>query len=253
MNSIAIAGIVFAAGFGGAALGMMLQRILPELHLRQDSKEVIRLGTGLIATMAALVLGLLVGAAKSSFEAENSSLRQLALNVVLLDRTLAHYGPEAMPAREKIRIAVVESADRLVPAAGSQSSELEDERITAAGGAIFDACSGLSPQDDSQRLLKGQALQIIAEMTRNRWQLVQSTENSLPTPFLVVLAFWLFTLFTSFSLFSPQNATVFVVLMICALSVAGAVFLIVDLDQPFDGLIRISTRPLRDAVANLGK
>ncbi|MBI2826873.1 MAG: DUF4239 domain-containing protein [Planctomycetia bacterium] len=203
--------------------------------------------------MAALVLGLLVGAAKSSFDAERAGYQQLTLDVVLLDRTLAHYGPEAVQAREQLRQTVTVMVNSLWPEEGSKSSGLEDERITTTGGALYDAVRALSPQNDSQRWLQGQATQELADLAKNRWQLAQRNDGSLPIPFLAVLAFWLFVLFTSFGLFSPQNITVVAVLFICALSVAGAVFLIVDLDQPFDGLVRISSIPLRDALAGLGK
>jgi hypothetical protein len=253
MNSIVIGGIVFASAFGGALVGMFLKRALPESHLRPDSKEVIRLGTGLIATMAALVLGLLVGAAKTSFDVERSGFQQLALNVVLLDRTLAHYGPDTKQAREELRNSVTTVIDCLWPTDGSPSSGMADARITARSGALYDAVRGLSPADDSQRALQTQALQISADLARNRWQLGQRDDGSLPIPFLVVLAFWLFVLFTSFGLFSPPNVTVVAVLFICAMSVGGAVFLIVDLDQPFDGLVQISSVSLRDALANLGQ
>jgi len=253
MNSVVIAGIVFAAAFGGAIVGMFMQRALPESHLSDKSKEVIKLGTGLIATMAALVLGLLVGTAKSSFDTQRSGFQQLALNVVLLDRTLAHYGPETKPARKQLHDAVAVIIESLWPAGGSQSSGMNDSRITDSGSALYDAIRGLSPRDDSQRLLQTQALQISSDLGRNRWQLGQHDDGSLPIPFLVVLAFWLFVLFTSFGLFSPPNVTVVAVLFICALSMAGAVFLIVDLDQPLDGLIKISSHALRDAMANLGQ
>ena len=72
-------------------------------------------------------------------------------------------------------------------------------------------------------------------------------------PFLVVLVFWLTILFISFGLFAPPNATVIATLFVCALSVSGAIFLILELDQPFEGLIRISSAPLRNALAHLGQ
>ncbi len=253
MNSLIVAGIIFASAFGGAVFGLVLQRIIPASHLQQESKDIIRLGTGLIATMAALVLGLLVGAAKTSFDEERGSFRQLALNVVLLDRSLALFGSESGPAREELKRTVQAIIESMRPVDGSESSRMEDKRITEHGTALYDAVRGLQPQNDSQRALQAQALQTSADLARDRWRLSQHDTGSLPPAFLIVLAFWFFVLFTSFGLFSPRNATTVTVLLICALSVAGAVFLIVDLDQPFDGLIRISDLSLRDALAKLGQ
>jgi hypothetical protein len=253
MNSLVIASIAFAAAFGGTVVGMFLKRVLPPAHLHQESKEVIRLGTGLIATMAALVLGLLVGAAKSSFDEQRSGFRQLAVNIVLLDRALAQFGPDAQGAREQLQRTVDAMLESLWPQDGSQPTGLDDAALTANGTALYDAVRGLTPRNDSERVLQSRALDISAELARGRWQLGQRDDGSLPIAFLVVLAFWFFVLFASFGLFTPRNATTTVVLLICALSVAGAIFLIVDLDQPFDGLIRISSAALRDARAHLGQ
>jgi hypothetical protein len=253
VSSVAVAMTVFACAFGGALVGIILQRVLPKSHLTHESKDVIKLGTGLIATMAALVLGLLVGTAKSSFDAQTSGFQQMATNLILLDRALSHYGPEAKPAREQLRDTVSSMLERLWPASGSRSGGLDDATITADAGVLYDSIRNLSPQDDVQRSIQSQALQIGADLARNRWQLSQPDDGSLPIPFLAVLAFWLFVLFSSFGLFSPPNATVISVLLVCALSVAGAVYLIVDLDQPFEGLLQVSSASLRGALAQLGK
>src|SRR5262245_4834429 len=103
MSSLAIATITFAFIFGGTLLGMFLRTVLPEHHLSPDSKDVVKVGMGLIATMAALVLGLLTGSAKSSVDTQDAELKQMAANVLLLDRTLAHYGPDTKAIREQIR------------------------------------------------------------------------------------------------------------------------------------------------------
>ena len=254
MNSILVATIVFCSALGGAVVGMFLQRVLPEKHLQPDTKEIVRLGTGLIATMAALVLGLLVSAAKSSFDQEASSFRQLALNVVLLDRTLAQFGEEATPARAQLKRTITQTVETIWPAdAANGSSGMDDERITTEGAALLDALRGLTPRDELQQTLKATALQLSTDLMRDRWRLSQSSEGSLPPPFLVVLAFWLAVLFGSFGLYSPRNALAFAALVVCAASVAGAVFLIVDLDQPFDGLVKVSSSSMRDALSKLGK
>jgi hypothetical protein len=252
MNSIAISMFAFACAFGGAVLGMILRGVVPNSHLDEDSKEIIKLGTGLIGTMAALVLGLLVAAASTSFDSEQNSFEQLATDFILLDRGMEHYGPEAKHARELVRKTVVSIHDRLWPALNTRSSRFQGREITLAGGALFDAIRDLTPQNDSQKLIKTQAIQICAELARTRWALSQGEDSSVPRPFLVVLVFWLAVLFLGLGLLAPRNATVIVVLFVCAASVAAAILLILDLDQPFEGLIRVSNDALQDALAQIG-
>jgi hypothetical protein len=261
MNSIVVAGIVFASALGGALFGMLLQRVLPEKYLQHETKDIVRLGTGLIATMAALILGLLVSSAKSSFDEESNSFRELALNVVLLDRKLAHFGDEAAPARAQLKRTVEQTLDSLWPEqAPGQGAEqvvakspgIDDRKITAEGAATLEALRQLPAHDDMQKMYKTEALQLSSDLAKDRWRLSQSTDGSLPPTFLVVLAFWLSVLFGSFGLFSPRNLLAFAALVVCAASVAGAVFLIVDLDQPLDGLVRVSSSSLRDALSKLG-
>jgi hypothetical protein len=253
VNSLAIAGIVFVCVFGGAMAGMVLRRFLPESHLREESKEVIKLGTGLIATMVALVIGLLVATATSDFATQSNSFQDMATNLVLLDRVLAHYGPEANQSREQLRRTVASAIDRRWPENTQAQAILAVPTHGTDGRTIVDSIRELAPRDDAQRALQSQAFQIAADLARSRWLMSEQHEGSIPMPFLVVLAFWLFVLFVSFGLFSPRNPTVIAVLLLCALSVAGAILLILDLDQPFEGFIQISGAPLRDAREQLGR
>jgi hypothetical protein len=253
VGSIELGGIVFACTFGGAVAGMFLRTVVPEHHLSPESKDVVKLGTGLIATLSALVLGLLIASAKSSFDAQRSGFQQLSANLVLLDRTLARYGPETKAARESLRSLVASTIQRLWPDDASQSSGLGASAITTGGGAVFDQVGKLSPKNETQRSLQSQAVQICNELSKTRWLLTEEDESAIPRPFLVVVVSWLTMLFVSFGLFSPPNPTVIVTLLVCALSVAGAMFLIVDLDEPFGGLIQISSTSLRNALAQLGQ
>jgi hypothetical protein len=253
MNSVAIALIAFACAFGGGLLGMTLRAVVPQSHLDEDSKEIIKLGTGLIGTMAALVLGLLVASATASFDSEQTGFQQLATNLILLDRALEHYGPEAKHPRELLKRSVVSIRDRLSPAVNLQLSRFKARATTAAGGVLFDAIRDLSPQSNSQKLIQSQALQICVELGRTRSYLSQGEDSSVPAPFLVVLIFWLAVLFLGLGLLAPRNATVVVVLFVCAASVAAAVLLILDLDQPFEGLIRVSSDPLQDVLSQIGQ
>lgn len=234
-------------------LGMALRGMLPDPHLSSDSKDVIKMGTGLIATMSALVLGLLIASAKSTLDAQRTGFQQIATNVVLLDRTLAHFGPEATPARELLRKTVASAIDRLWPADSSSAVGLDAPEITANGTALYEAIRDISPKTDAQRASQAQALQISADMARTRWLLSQRDDGSIPKPFLGILVFWLSVLFISFGLFSPRNGTVIAVLVICALSVASALLLIVDMSDPFTGLFQIPSAALRTALAQLGR
>ncbi len=253
MISIVVAGVAFACAFGGALIGMSLRAVLPESHFTHESKDAIRLATGLLATLAALVLGLLVASAKSAFDAQESGFQQLSANIIVLDRMLAHYGPEADQARESLRSAVTATIDRLWPPKGSPTLGMDAVDITDQSGALYAAIRDLAPTTDAQRVVQSQALQIGTDLTRTRWLLSQQQDSASSIPFLVVLLFWLFALFTSFGLFAPRNGAVTTAFLVCALSAAGAIFLIVDLNQPSGGLIQVSSEPLRFAVSQLGK
>lgn len=253
VSAWAITAILFACVFGAALLGMLLCAALPEHHLDDRSKDVVRIGMGLVATMAALVMGLLVASAKGSYDTQRSGLDQISANITLLDTTLAQFGPEARNARDLLRHAVSLALARIWPQDASQTSTVAP--LSAAEGRnLYGKIQELSPGNDKQRELRSQALQIALDVGRERWLLAAEEESSsIPVPFLVVVIFWLAVLFASFGLFAPPNATVIVTLFVCALSVSGAIFLILELAEPFGGLIQVSSAPLREAFAHLGR
>jgi hypothetical protein len=246
MSSLTISGIVFAAVFGGALLGMLLRAWLPEHHLSAESRDVVKLGMGLIATITALVLSLLIASAKSSYDAQRNGLAQLAANVGLLDRTLARYGPDAKDAREQLRNAFADLVKRARDGAGTAEPPGRYEYI-------YQVIESLRPKSEAQRSVQNAALKTCTDIAQARWTLFAEKGSSVPVPFLVVMVFWLAMLFASFSLFASPNATVVVTLLICALSVAGALFLILELDQPFSGLIKLPSAPLTSALDQLGR
>jgi hypothetical protein len=253
VNDWAIASILFVCMFGSALLGMFLRHLLPEHNFSEESKDVVRLGTGLVATMAALVLGLLVASAKGTFDVQKNGMDQLSANLVLLDTAPAEYGPEAQGSRDTLRGMVSDALKRIWP---EEKSEIPTfAPATMAGGrTLYPMMQDLTPVIDKQSRLQATALQITVELARTRWLLVaQEKSEAIPTPFLVVLVFWLAALFVSFGLFAPPNATVVATLMVCALSVSGAIFLILELADPFKGLIQISSTPLRNTFTLLGQ
>jgi Protein of unknown function (DUF4239) len=254
VSALAVAAIVLACIFAGAVLGMLLRGVLPAPHLSDESKDVVRLGTGLVATMAALVLGLLVASAKGSYDTQRNGLDEMTADLTLLDTVLEQYGPEAREARENLRGIVALAIARLWPAGVAQEPTLGAPETMVGGKRLHAQLLALASADDTQRALRSQALQIAAELARTRLLLVAQHESTaISGVFLVILSFWLVVLFLSFGLFAPRNATVIATLLISALSVSGAIFLILELDQPFDGLIQIPSTPLRSAFANLGE
>ena len=250
MSDVAISWIAFACVFGGALLGMFLRAALLEHHLSPESQEVVNLVMGLISIMSALVLGLLIAFAKRAYDTQSNELAQISTDLIVLDRIMTHYGPETQEARDLLRRLVAAALDRMWPENRSQPAPF----APMAGTEVpYDKIVKLSPQHDTQRALQAQALGISSNILRTRWLLGEQRHNAIAMPFLVMLVFWLTVLFVSFGLFAPSNATVVATLFVGALSVSGAIFLIMDLDQPFEGLIRFSSAPLRDALMHLGQ
>ena len=251
MSPLLVSLIVFACVLGGAFLGIFLRNTLPKRHLSEATKDVVKLGTGLIGTITGLVLGLLIASANSTYETEGSQVQQMTANIVVLDQTLAQYGPEAVSIRNLMRRAVASMADRIWRENSSPSGELAPFEATAAALSLFDEILKLSPQNDRQRSLQARAIGTLQEIGKTRLLLFAEAGSAIPMPFLVVLIFWLAIIFASFSLFADDNATTVVALSIFALSASAAIFLILELGQPFTGLMRISSEPLRNALAPL--
>jgi putative copper export protein len=248
---MAISWIVFGCIFGGAVLGLLLRNLLPEHHLDDATQRVVNLGMALIATLSALVLGLLIASAKSSYDAQKEEVTQMSANAVLLDRILAHYGPEANGTRVVLRRVVV-SLDRSW-SKNFARSELDSPEQRALVESFLEKIQELAPHNDFQRSFQSQALQTALSVGQTRSLLLQQGGSSVPIPFLVVMVFWLALIFTSFGLFAPTNATAVATLMLCALSVSGAIYLVLELNTPFSGLMAISDTPLRNALARIGQ
>ena len=250
MAAIAIALITLAGTFGCAVAGMLVRSWLPPPHLSKESQDVVRLGMGLVATMTALLLGLVTASAKSTFDTQDAAIRHSAASILTLDRHLARYGPETAPTRELIRRAVAYRIQTVWSSNGSRLSDL-DKQIPPIE-EIENQILQLSPANETQRWFKAEALKLSQEVVKTRWRVLSATTGSVPRSFLVVVIFWLTVTFTSFGLYAPRNATVLGVLFVAALSVAAAVFLILELDGPLDGLIKISSEPLQFVLTQLG-
>ena len=251
MNPLLISLLVFAVIFGGALVGMIVRPLLSELHLQPDSRDVVKMATGLIGTLAALVLGLLIASAKGSFDQKTSQVRQMTATIILLDDLLAQYGPDASPVRNLLRQSIQPLANRIWHEEEIPAGKLGHFKSSTEARAFENELERLSPNNDAQRSLQSRAIQTFTEGAQIRLQLFAQTGGSIPTPFLIILVFWLSAIFVSFTLFAQTNLVVMASLLACALSFAGAIFLVLELDNPFTGLMGISSAPLRSALLPL--
>jgi hypothetical protein len=207
---------------------------------------------GLIATMTALVLGLQLGSAKSSFDTQKSEVTDISAKIILLDRTLAHYGPDTRAVRDLLRSSVEDKLERVWPQDPAPRSTLQPTPL--GNEDIYEKVQELLPTTDVQRAAKARALSILFDIGQTRWLMIEQESNSASMPpLLFVMAFWLTITFISFGLFAPRNATVIITVSVCAMSVSAAIFLILELYSPFNGVIRIPSEPLRNALVQLGQ
>jgi hypothetical protein len=253
LSSLAIACVAFACILVGTLVGMLVGRVLPGHHLSGDSKDAVKQGLTLIATLTALVLGLLVATTKGTFDTQSTAVKELAANVVLLDRVLARYGRETKEVRDLLPGAVNVLLEQMWPEHSGQSANLTATEVRVVGDVVFEKLLVLEPKNDAQRLLKSRALEIVISMAQTRQRLMAQKESSIPLPFLLVLSFWLTILFGCYGLLAPRNLTVIVILIVCMVSVSGALFLVLEMDKPFDGIMRVSSAPLRAALTRLGE
>ena len=249
-----IVGLISAAGiFAGALLGMGLARRLPGHHLSKEMQDLVKLTSGMIATLTALVLGLLVSSAKSSFDAMNTGILQGSAKFILLDRTLARYGPETIAAREQLKRSVAAGIEKVWPKAKTGvSASTAFERANGLE-LVQDKLGELTPKNEVQRQTLAQALQMVNDLSQTRWLLVEEAQSRLPLPLLLILIFWLVLLFVSFGLFAPRNFMALMVLFVGACAISAAIFLVLELNQPLDGLIKVSSAPLQNAMEHMGQ
>jgi hypothetical protein len=248
VSALEISLVVFAFVFSGALLGMYVA-LSPD-YLQQDVKDVVRLSTGLIGTIAALVLGLLIASAKDSYDTKNTQIKQVTLNVILLDKLLEQYGPDAHNLRIVLRAAVPLMIDRIW-------SEGNREKAgpfvaTTEAMAFMNKVQELQTNNEAKSAFRARVLTAANDLTQSRLLLFTQAHDAIPTPFIVILSFWLAIIFASFGLFVRPNRIVIVTFFVGALSVSGAIYLILEMNQPFSaGLMQISSEPLRNALVPL--
>ena len=251
MNTTLTALIVFGCLLGAVLVGRTLRRLLPEDHLAADSRDTIKLAMGLVATMTALVLGLLVSSAKGAYDVERSEVIQMAAKVTFLGRVLAAYGPEAAGVRALLRDNVEEGIRQIWPGEMRRPTQLTPN--VQAGNMVYIAIHALSPHNDMQSVLRTQAATLAVDVAEVRSLLAAQSVPSVSKLMLIILVSWLVVIFLGFSVLAPPNATAILALMVSALAVAAAILLILELDEPFGGMIGISSEPMLNALHQLAQ
>src|SRR6516225_7778803 len=250
MNTLAISAIAFVCVFGGALVGFRLRSVLPEDHVNIASLDVVKVAMGTIATMTALLLGLLVNSAKNSYDTQSRELTEMSAKIILLDRALAHYGPEAKETREILRTVVAGLLEQTWPSKGA--GRPMSEPAASRSEILFDKIQELAPANDVQRMLQNRATTIAIDIGQMRWLMVEQGYSPVSTPLVIVVVFSLTITFMSFGVHAPPNGTLIATVFLGALSVSGVMFLILEMYRPFGGLIPISSASLRAALAHLG-
>src|SRR5215204_1433708 len=253
MNDLVIGVVVLGVVFGGALFGMFLKRVLPVQHLSTDARDVIRIVMAMLATLSAVVLGLLTNSAISSFAEKEGELRAAAVQFIMLDRTLAAYGPETKDARKLLKQVLTQRINLIWPGKGGGGVSLDVLGGGAGSELVQQEILTMSPQTEKQRWLHSNALEISNTLARSRWTTLEQIGTRFPWPFLIIVVFWLAIIFTSFGLFSPRNASVIAALFFTALGPCGRGFYDPRDGTALSGVVKIPSTSLRIALDQLGR
>jgi hypothetical protein len=251
MSSLTIASIVLGCVLAGALFGMWLGCRLPEPHRSAESHDAIKLATGMLSVLAALVLGLLIASVKNSFDTTDAQIRHFAATLILLNQTLADYGPETAEARDMLRRYTHRALADNWPTDKAAPIKMED---VEAGKLLDGARSGilaLSGADARRDALRSAAVSLVEDALNTRWLLIERAESSIQPLFLEILIAWITLIFISFGYSAPRNATVVASFGLSAVALAACIFLIVEMDTPFEGQITVSSTQMRNALAHM--
>lgn len=263
MTEAATSLLVLALLLAATGAGVVLQPMLPESHRTRDTIEAVRLALTMIVTFAALVLGLLTTSVKGSYDSVDTRLRGYAAMVIQADQSLREYGEAAWPMERTLRDFTAATIADTWPGetrpSGVYPVGLEHGLTDAAEtpvlgdmlGRIELAIRELHPPDALHRQLATYCLDRIERLVQQRWLLIEQAHDSVSTPFFVVLVLWLVIVFLCFGLSAPRNSLVYVVTGLCGVALAVAIFVILEFDGPYSGLIQVSSQPMRDALAHI--
>jgi hypothetical protein len=253
MSPTETGGIVFACTMAGMLVGMWLRNRLPGHHLDNDTQSSVKEVNGLIATMTALILGLVTASAQDSFTKVGAAVEQTAADIIVLDRLLARLGPGTAHIRSDLRRAVGQRIEWIWPASGRVTIAQLDTDAVHQFEHIGDMIAGIEAHTPKEEWLRSRALDAAEALLAERWGIFAGQGPAIPNAFLMIITFWLTAAFAGYTLFAPRNGTMTGILVVSAFSVACVIFLILELGSPFDGRIAVSGDSLRFALAQLGE
>ena len=242
--------IIFAVFLAGAFGGWAARQRLPAHHLTDETKSLVSVSMAVVGTISALVLGLLISNANTSFIARGDEVTALSADILRLDQMLRLYGPEANPARGKLRQYAERKTTDLFPEV-ARDLQVDNPGTYEVLQQVEYLMLELQPSDPRRQWFLEQAKVLAARIGNTRWLLAQHNGHGTPKVFVALVVFWLTLLFASFGLFAPRSFISAFVLTLCALAVAGAVEVILEFEQPFGGVLHVSQLPMRQAVYQL--
>jgi hypothetical protein len=250
MSPIAVSILIVVCIFAGGMVGLSLNRVLRPSHLTKETQDVVRLSIGMISVLASLVLGLLIATAKSSYDTTADAVRNYAAELALLNETLRDFGGDASASRDILRQYTERLRDDIWPPDGAPP-HLNDDQTSALMERVREQVRALHPVDDEQKWLRDQALTINENLLRDRWLMIGEQGRNVSPIMLAVLVSWVTLIFVSFGINAPRNAMVAASFLVCAIAIGGAIFLILEMDRPVQGVLRISSWPIRNALAQM--
>lgn len=251
MASVAILILVFGATLAASRVGAKIARLLPQTHLTPEARHSAHVGIGMLATLLALVLGLLITSAKHSFDDRQGELLRISSTVVLLDRALVGYGEGAAPARMLLRQLFAGVHRRIKPEEGVQAKASSPMDSLNALTQLQHTVLHLPVNNEVERWYQARAMQLTAEIAQDRVLMVEQHHSTVPVVLVVVVSVWVILIYLGLGVFGVRNRTVNTVLDVCALAFACAIFLVIELDTPYAGMVGVSTEPLGRAAQAL--
>jgi hypothetical protein len=247
MSATAISLTAFACLFGAALVSLLVRERLPAHHRSRETCEVINLAFGMLILMASVILGLMTESARSSFESANQNLHRFSVDIVLLGRTLRDYGPDGERALNGLVRYTERALEGTWPTHG-QPILIADPAAGKLLAEVETSVRSLDPHDDVHRSLRDEAMRRVDLLIEQRWMIIALSRGDLPAPFLVLMIAWLTIIFASLGYSAPHNTVAVVTFLLCSAAIASAIFLIVEMAGPFDGLMEVSSEPLQQAL-----